>query len=194
MVNHTVKDYAAELRECFDYQAYANLMCGIGQQCNEPKLRFDKSDFVEKSLEELSDGRLKWVDEEGYDNIDVKYGYKLEVKFVEHSLFTEKKVVLKESTKEYIIKNNQGNSYGSKVQTPADYYLFFQQNAMGVLAGSHINKYTSATDATINAKMPLSALSLVFSPNEIKIKDYSFINYKKEKDDMQRNIIRSYRI
>ena len=65
---------------------------------------------------------------------------------------------------------------------------------MGVLAGSHINKYTSATDATINAKMPLSALSLVFSPNEIKIKDYSFINYKKEKDDMQRNIIRSYRI
>jgi len=191
MAKHTVKDYAAELREIFDYQSYANLMHGIGKQCNGQKLRFDKSDFIEKSLEEMSGGRLKWVDEEGYDNVDTKYDYKLEIKYKEDSLFTKKKVYLKEYTTKYTIKNTQGNSYGSTVQTVADYYLFFQQNAMGILSGEYINRYTSSTDSGINAQLPLRSLSLVFAPKDIKIEKHPSINYKEEKDKMQRNIIRS---
>ena len=187
------ESYAKELREVFDYQSYANLMHGIGKQCNEHKLRFDKSDFVEKSLEEMSGGRLKWVDEEGYDNIDTKYGYKLEVKFMEDSLFTKKRVTLKEYTGSYRIKNTyMVTDTATKVARPADYYLFFQQNAMAILPGTKINYYSEGDGDGITAQMPATSLSYVFTPSDVKIKNTFSINYKKEKDEMQRNIIRSF--
>ena len=45
-----------------------NLMYGIGKQCNGHKLRFDKSDFIEKSLEEMNDSPFKYIsNEEGLE-------------------------------------------------------------------------------------------------------------------------------
>ena len=187
------KSYAKELREVFDYQSYANLMHGIGKQCNEHKLRFDKSDFVEKSLEEMTGGRLQWVDEEGYDNIDTKYDYKLEVKYLEDALFTKKRVALKEYTRSYKIKNTYMVTDAlTRVGRPAYYYLFFQQNAMAILPGTKINYYSEGDGDGITAQMPWSALGYVFTPSDVKIKNTFSINYKKEKDEMQRNIIRSF--
>ncbi len=190
MVKHTVKDYATELRESFDYQAYANLMYGLGKQCNGRKDRFDKSDFVEKSLEEFSDGRLKWVDEEGYDNVDTKYDHKLEVKYMQDSLYIKDKETLKYKTGVYKIKNNLGSSFAT-IQDPADYYLFFQQNAMAILLGTQINSYTKPMKDGIGAQIPIHLLSFVFTPSDIEIKNTIPFSYKKQKDDMQRNIIRS---
>ena len=186
------KDYAQEIFEVFNYQSYANLMHCVGSQCNGRKMRFDKSDFVEVSLEEYSNGRFLWVDEEGYDNIDTVYDYKLECKFMEHSLFTKKKVVLKKQTGKYTIKNTQGDSKGDRIKNPADYYLFFQQNAMGILSGTEINNYTSGTGDKITAQIPLKALSLVFCPKDVELKNYSLLDYKKENRDLQRRIIRTF--
>ena len=184
------ESYAKELRKVFDYQSYTNLMHGLGKQCNDRKDRFDKSDFVEKSLECYSDGRLKWVDEEGYDNVDTKYGHKLEVKYMQNSLYIKDKETLKYKTGVYKIKNNLGSSFAT-IHDPADYYLFFQKNAMAILLVAQINSYTKSMSDGIGAQIPTHLLSFVFTPPDIEIKNTTPFNYKKEKDEMQRNIIRS---
>ena len=122
-----------------------------------------------------------------------KYGYKLEVKFMEDSLFTKKRVALKEYTGSYRIKNTyMVTDASTRVAHPADYYLFFQQNALAILPGTKINYYSEGDGDGITAQMPATSLGYVFTPSDVKIKNTFSINYKKEKDEMQRNIIRSF--
>lgn len=66
--------------ENIDYQPVVDCLTKLGKQLDKPSYRFLKGEVIALSLEKVTNGRLKYVDEEGYDNIDIKTGIKYEIK------------------------------------------------------------------------------------------------------------------
>ena len=62
-------DLAIWLRENIDWNKYTTLVKTIGDELNERKLRFDKSDLLERSLELFSNNEMIYVNLEGVDHI-----------------------------------------------------------------------------------------------------------------------------
>jgi hypothetical protein len=64
----------------------------LGNQLNKPSYRFLKGDLIALSLEKCTEGRLLYVDEEGYDSVDVETGVKYELKSVAN-MFSAKNTI-----------------------------------------------------------------------------------------------------
>ena len=64
--------------EDVDYQPVVDALVRLGDQLNKPAYRFLKGETIALALEKVTQGRLKYVDEEGYDSIDVVTGKKFE--------------------------------------------------------------------------------------------------------------------
>jgi hypothetical protein len=65
-----------------DYQPVVDCLVKLGNQLNKPSYRFLKGEVIALSLEKATGGRLKYVDEEGYDSIDLETDIKYEFKSV----------------------------------------------------------------------------------------------------------------
>jgi len=63
-----------------DYQPVVDCLIRLGDQLNKPAYRFLKGEVIALSLEKATGGRLKYVDEEGYDAIDLETNIKYEYK------------------------------------------------------------------------------------------------------------------
>ncbi len=66
--------------ETIDYQPVVDCLTKLGKQLGKPSYRFLKGEVVALALEKATGGRLKYVDEEGYDSIDLNTGMKYEFK------------------------------------------------------------------------------------------------------------------
>lgn len=76
----------------YDYQFLADTMNKIGNQFNKPAYRFLKGECIGYAMEKVTGGRLRYVDQEGYDSIDdvtgLKYEYKSTYSMFENDLVT----------------------------------------------------------------------------------------------------------
>jgi len=63
-----------------NYQSVVDTLNKLGDQLNEPSLRFLKGHVVAMALEKATGGRLEYMDAEGYDSIDKVTGLKYELK------------------------------------------------------------------------------------------------------------------
>ena len=63
-----------------DYQPVVDCLVKLGNQLNKPSYRFLKGEVIALALEKVTDGRLQYVDEEGYDSVDLETGTKYEFK------------------------------------------------------------------------------------------------------------------
>lgn len=75
-----------------DYQPVVDALVRLGNQLNKPAYRFLKGETIGLALEKVTDGRLKYVDEEGYDSIDTETGKKYELKSV-FNMFSKKDTI-----------------------------------------------------------------------------------------------------
>lgn len=66
--------------ENIDYQPVVDCLTKLGKQLDKPSYRFLKGEVVALALEKVTNGRLKYVDEEGYDSVDQDTGIKYELK------------------------------------------------------------------------------------------------------------------
>lgn len=183
------KTYAEDLRIAINYQAYARLTDSLGDQLNERKDRFDKSDIIEQSLDVYSNGRLQWVDDIGRDHIDTQYNFDLEFKYGHDSIYTKKK-----KTKAVVkvkLKNSLGTHKGVEVSDPADYYLIGQQDAIAILSWEEIKPYLVPVPDGIEAHIPFEVLRFIFTPSDIHTMEPVPVNYKKIKAEAQRKLIES---
>jgi hypothetical protein len=64
----------------YDYQIVVDALLRAGKQLNKRSLRFIKSDVIGEAFERATNGRLKYVDDVGYDSIDMLTGLKYEIK------------------------------------------------------------------------------------------------------------------
>ena len=72
--------YSDRILQYLNVDRYYKLVNSLGPQLNGRKDRFDKSDIIEQSIEVYSNGKFKWVDQEGYDLLDQEQNIKIEVK------------------------------------------------------------------------------------------------------------------
>lgn len=73
------------------YQPVVDCLIKLGDQLNKPSYRFLKGEVIALALEKATNGRLKYVDEEGYDSIDLDTYTKYEFKSTAN-MFTGNKI------------------------------------------------------------------------------------------------------
>ena len=65
-----------------NYQSVVDSLVKTGGQLNQPSYRFLKGDLIALAIEKATEGRLRYVDKEGYDSVDLQTGVKYELKSV----------------------------------------------------------------------------------------------------------------
>jgi hypothetical protein len=184
--------YAKELRSVFNRNAYSTLIAQVGNQLNDRKDRFDKSDIIEQAVAVYSGDRLSWVDLIGRDHIDIVTGFELEFKYVSDGLFTKVQKLPKKIVK-VKLKNNLGAHKGTTVDNPADFYMIGQQDAIAIISWEDIKDYLVAVSDGIEARVPFEKLSFIFNCNDIDYGDNRIdCDYKKIKMDAQRTLIETF--
>lgn len=63
-----------------NYQPIVDMLDRLGNQLNKPSYRFLKGEIIGLALEKATNGRILYVDEEGYDSIDIVTKTKYELK------------------------------------------------------------------------------------------------------------------
>ena len=150
-----------------DWNKYVTLVDQIGNELNERKLRFDKSDLFEKALELFSDQNLQYVNQEGVDHIGPE-GVTIEMKYTEGSLFTAKKKQPKKYVAELQLMNSRGSSEGRTLpDSYAEFLLICDRNAVAIISKMDLLPYvTDAGDGLKTSKLPSSAVEYVFKSGE----------------------------
>ena len=184
--------YAKELRSIFNRNAYSTLIAQVGDQLNDRKDRFDKSDIIEQAVAVYSNDRLSWVDLIGRDHVDTKTGFDLEFKYVSNGLFTK----VQKLPKEFVtvkLKNSLGVHKGTTIDHPADFYMIGQQDAIAIISWEDIKDYLVAVPDGIEARIPFDKLSFIFDFNDIDYgKELIETDYKQIKMDAQRTLIETF--
>lgn len=175
------------LNTTVDWGKYLTLVETVGDELNERKLRFDKSDLFERSLEMFSDGKLQYVNKEGVDHIGPD-GITIEMKYGAGSLFTSKTKRPKKHVADLQLMNSRGSSYGRTLpDSYADYLLVCDKEAVGIISKIDLLPFvTDAGDGLKTSKMPSSMITYVFKPGDFTV-GFSCPNYSysKAKMDMQ---------
>jgi len=184
-------EYGNRIISVLDCARYFRLVNSLGNQLNDRKSRFDKSDIIEQSLDVYSNGVLKWADDIGFDLIDTEKNIKIEVKYEDKGLHTEtgnpKKII------KYKIKNTLKELTSSSLSDPADYYLFLDLKGMALISYAEMEPFLHITKSKdgIECKIPVENLHILVRSDGMSGGDSvaSTVNYKQEKHNLQRHII-----
>jgi len=183
---------AKRYREIIDWQRFFVAVNQMGDQCNSRKDRFDKADMFEQAIDMYSGGKLEWVDEIGRDNRDIEQGIDIECKSRSYNMFTKSGKPCKTST--YKIKNSLGKQKTITIENPADFYMFTQENASGIISYNEMMPYLEVVGDGIIAKIPHEKITYIITPDEVSeiIIDAipnAHLNYKNRKRQMQREFL-----
>jgi hypothetical protein len=195
--SHTSKSIAKRYKQLIDWDRFFRIVNQLGDQCNSRKNRFDKADILEQSLEICSNGILSWVDEIGRDHRDNKLNIDIEFKFQTSAMFTN----VRKSPKKFIrirIKNFIGkkktepNMCNPEIDNPADYYLFVQKDAVGIISYKEMEPYLVEKRDGMDTAIPHNKITYIIKPTKRVFKpNPNSMNYKKRKREMQREFIMS---
>ena len=177
-----------------DWNKYVTLVDAIGDELNERKLRFDKSDLLERSLELFSNQDLQYVNQEGVDHIG-PFGVTIEMKYTEGCLFTEKKKLPRKHIADLQLMNSRGSSAGRTLpENYAQFLLICDKDAVAVISKEDLIPYvTDAGDGLKTSKLPSSAIQYVFQPGDYKPLDLvESVSYKDAKMKMQQAFLAQF--
>ena len=190
-MDNTSAIIASRYAEIIDWNRWFNIVFQLGDQCNGRKDRFDKADILEQAIEICSDGKLTWVDGIGRDHHDNELNLDIEFKFSKNSMFSSK---TKKPTKniKMKIKNSLGETKTTKIQDPADYYMFAQEDAVGIISYSEMFPYLKIVGDGLATEIPHEKITFIVTPQKTeRKKNQKCINYKEKKRAMQREFIMS---
>lgn len=180
-------EYKDRLRKSINFSSYVALTQSLGSQLNSRKDRFDKSDIIEQAIAIYSNGILEWRDEIGYDLLDTDTNHTVEVKYIEHGIFTTGGKA--KSTVKAKIKNSLGDHKGITINKPADFYLFCQSDALVIVSWQTLSNYLVAVSDGIECRIPYHELEIVFGPLDVCSIVTHQVNYKQAKAEMQKQLI-----
>lgn len=169
-----------------DWTRYCKLVDAIGNELNERKLRFDKSDLFERSLEVFSNGAMRYVNREGVDH-EITNGPTVEMKFTDGALFTQKGK-LKKHIADLQLMNSRGSSAGRELpENYADFLLICDSRSAAVVDKQTLKQYVvDAGDGLKTSKMPPNAVQFVFTPADVQFDKLNEIySYRQAKEQMQ---------
>ena len=136
----TTSSIAQRYKKIIDWKRWFQIVHQLGDQCNGRKDRFDKADILEQAIEICSNGKLTWVDGIGRDHHDNELNLDIEFKFSKKALFSS---ITRKPTKnvKMKIKNSLGETKSTEIADPADYYMFAQEDAVGIISYTEMLPY-----------------------------------------------------
>jgi len=188
------KELAHWLRWNVDWNKFVTLVDQVGDELNERKLRFDKSDLFEKALELFSNQDLRYVNEEGVDHIGPN-GITIEMKYTDGSLFTSKKKQPRKHVAELQLMNSRGSSEGRTLpESYAEFLLICDKDAVAIISKTDLLPYViDAGDGLKTSKLPSSAVEYVFKPGEYSpLELEESYSYLQAKMDMQNQFLAKF--
>lgn len=188
------KELAHWLRWNVDWNKFVTLVDQVGDELNERKLRFDKSDLLEKALELFSNQDLRYVNEEGVDHIGPN-GITIEMKYTDGSLFTSKKKQPRKHVAELQLMNSRGSSEGRTLpESYAEFLLICDKDAVAIISKTDLLPYViDAGDGLKTSKLPSSAVEYVFKPGEYSpLELEESYSYLQAKMDMQNQFLAKF--
>ena len=175
------------LRDHVDWTKYVSLVNAIGDELNERKLRFDKSDLFERALERFSNNELEYVNKEGVDHIGPE-GVTIEMKYTDGSLYTKKRKKPKIYVSDLQLLNTRGSSEGRTLpDTYAQFLLICDREAASVIAKEDLLPYVvDAGDGLKTELLPAKLTQNIFAPGDFTPQHIvEAKSYKQSKLDMQ---------
>ncbi len=177
------------LKANVDWDRFFALVKSVGDELDSPKLRFDKSDLFEQSLERFSKGKMAWVDKKGWDH-ELPNGSKVEMKFQKNSLRTKKKRDRKSKVSEIRPKNTMSDDPNRTLKHTFDHLIICDIDSVAVIEFSRLNSFTKRKDDVIVTHgLPSEKLDFVITPSEINRVPTKAHSYKKMKQEMQRTFL-----
>ena len=195
--SHTTNSIAKRYKKIIDWDRFLRIVNQLGDQCNSRKNRFDKADILEQALAICSNGILSWIDEIGRDHHDNKLNLDIEFKFQTSSMFTKvrktPKKFIKIRIKNFIGKKKEEQKMSKpKIDNPADYYLFVQDDAVGIISYKEMEPYLVEKRDGMDTAIPHNKITYIIKPTKLVFKpNPNSMNYKKRKREMQREFIMS---
>lgn len=177
-----------------DWNKYVTLVDQIGDELNERKLRFDKSDLFEKALELFSNQDLQYVNQEGVDHIGPN-GITIEMKYSDGCLFTRKKKQPKKHVSDLQLMNSRGSSEGRTLpESYAQFLLICDKDSVAIISKTDLIPYVvDAGDGLKTSKLPSEKVEYVFKPGEYKpVKLEESRSYLQAKMNMQQAFLSQF--
>jgi len=200
MKNCELNDTIRESLESIDIRRLSMLIGHMGDKLNGHKDRFDKSDIIEKAMEIYSDGSIRHVDEIGYDHMCAEVA-KLEVKSQKYCLYTEKTSKKKSKTSAIKLMNSLGDASKRKREDVIrfDALAIVDSDPLApavayIMAKDIKSEWLKFEGDGVTVQIPTDSLVFICGKTEPPClnEGKEFFDYKRRKDEFQRDYIQSF--
>lgn len=185
----TTSSIAQRYKKIIDWKRWFQVVHQLGDQCNGRKDRFDKADILEQAIEICSNGKLTWVDGIGRDHHDNELNLDIEFKFSKKAMFSS---ITRKPTKnvKMKIKNSLGETKSTEIADPAHYYMFAQEDAVGIISYTEMLPYLKIVGDGLATNIPHDKITYIITPqNETLTTNPECMNYLVRKRAMQKEFI-----
>lgn len=179
----TTQDVANHLKAHVDFTRFSKLVHALGPQLNTEQLRFLKARILEKSLEQYSNGALKYIATDGCDfELPLLNNIRMEMKFTNGAIFG-KKGNMRPNTS-IILMNSMGTSKHKELpETYADFLLYVSDYGAILFDKPTLSKYISPNGDGITAKLPTNLGIVVADPTVMAPgKQQAYVDFIKQLD------------
>lgn len=168
--NIDIPNVAADYKECINFPSFFAMCLNTSACLNKPSDRFAKGGLREKALESFSNGRLRWIDQEGRDNHDDILELDIEFKTTKLKTKTGK-------NKKFVsarLKNTMGDNATCCIKNPADIYMFGGCDGLVICDYKTLEPYLHMSKDALTCKIPYEKVTpIAFASDydeEIKVK------------------------
>lgn len=152
-----------EFLKSLNFQPLVDTLVRTGKQLNKHSYRMLKGELIGIGVEKISNGRLKYVDKAGYDNIDLQTGIKYELKSLTN-MFSKKG--------EITGRVSLANTNKEKLQKTFDYLLCIQSNpnkfAVCSLTWQECFENHTSVSGQFNLERGIKVTNWICKPNTTK--------------------------
>jgi hypothetical protein len=185
----TINEISDFIKSHMDFQRFSRLTAALGHQLNDAQLRFLKAMIFELSIEEYSQGHIKYVGQEGADLIILSLDACVEMKYIEDAIFTAKKKILKEKTGNVKLMNSMGtNSHKLLPVDYANYLLLIGNQGAMLFDKTTIEQHITIDGDGIVANIPTNKGIILATPDEMSGSNQTKIDFI----EGLRNYIKTY--
>lgn len=172
-------DVANYFKSKMDFSRFARLTAALGDQANDAQMRFLKAMIFEQSIEEYSNGDIKYVGEEGCDLIIPNLNNaRVEMKYTENALYTTSRKQLREQTGGIKLMNSMGTNT-HKVLPPnyADYLIYIGNQGAILFDKTVIEQHIVSGGDGITANIPTNKGIILATPKEMTSNEQAEIDF-----------------
>ena len=169
----TITEVAMFLQKEVNWTKFVSLVSSIGSQFNDVQWRFLKAVVFEKAVETFSDKKLVYVAQLGCDFIIPSLdNAKVEMKYTEDVLYTEKSMVPRINAQSITLMNSKGtNNHTGLPDEYADFILIVGKRGAAIIDKPTLSNYIKINGDSITAVIPTDKMTFIFTPDTVTTKD-----------------------